>query len=518
MMRPLPCAGFFDPAYYQSQLSAPVPDALAHFRAEGDRLGLDPSPYFSTRFYKQQHPDWATRGKPTALDDYLAQDVGPVWLRPHPMIDPDFYLQRYPDVAASGMSPGGHFARHGDAEGRSPSGEFDAVFYRRCYLRLEETGAFAHFMGGGKAAGHLPKPAPRSAVQSAKAMADTALALNNPILLAAHDAQEAGVPLLLLDLARDLAKRGFSPIFVLQDGGPLVTPLRRIGTVFVLAEGWHAAGLCSGVPAGVPVIVSSAVAAPMAEASARAGLRTLLLVHEMRGYLEAQGLIPALVDAQRAGARLIASFPRMAEALEQDLGPLPVVRPGVVLPVTPLDEFRLRRRSRLGRHMFIGAGHADRRKGFDLFLAAAHEIATQLPQARFVWLGALDPWARQLAGQAQASGLPLTLPGFVAQPLGWYGAASVYLLTSREDAGPTTLIHAAATGTPFVGYAADIGLQGIADPLGRFVASGDQPGFVAAALDFARSDTPRARHNRRALLRPHLGLARYCDELLSALA
>lgn len=515
---PKPCEGFFDAEFYQTQMSRRVPDALAHFRAHGDRQGLDPSPYFSTLFYKQTYPDWADGGQPTALDDFLMQDARGPWRHPHPMIDPDFYLRQHADVAAAGMSPLGHFARHGDLEGRSPSAAFDARFYQRRYLRLAQTLAFAHYRSVGQTAGHLPRPEPRSFDQSAAASAGICASLNRPILLGGHDAQEAGSPILIRDIAREMIARGRDVVFVLRDGGPLVQALQQLGPVFVLADGWDAAGLFSGFGADVPANLHSAEAARMAIAAAKAGLRTTLHVHEMRGYLETQDLVPDLKAAQGAGVRLIASFPRMAADLRSALGALTIMQPGVTLPPAPLRAFRHQRQTRVGKAVFIGAGYADRRKGFDLFVEAAADLHKVVPDAGFVWLGALDPWAQELADKAIAKGLPLCLPGFVSDPLCWYAAASVYLLTSREDPGPTTLIHAAATGIPFVGYQTDIGLRGIIDPLGQFVTVGDRQAFVAAALGHLKNDTPARRHRQRALLRPHLGFERYCDGLLRLFA
>lgn len=513
------CQGFFDAAYYQRQLGARVPDPLAHFRAQGDASGLDPSPYFSTRHYKARYPDWQETGARTALEDFLARDVAGQWRSPHPLIDPAAYLRFYADVAAAGMSPAGHFARHGDGEGRSPSDGFDAAYYHRRYLRLTDTRAFAHYIAQGQAAGHQPRPRPRSAAQSAAAAAGAIADLPRPVLLGVHDAQEAGTPLLVRDLARELLRRGHSPVFVLRDGGPLVAELETLGPVFVLADGWDGAGLLSGVPPGMPTLVNSAEAAGIARAAAQSGLPTTLLIHEMRGYLDVRGLLAELIAAQGAGAGLVASFPRMAEALRADLGPVPVIQPGAALPPARLSAFRHWKRDgqgQAGRVLFVGAGLADPRKGFDLFLDAAQAIHAARADTAFVWLGAMTAWSHPLADQAKARGLPLVLPGFISDSLACYAAASAYLLTSREDPGPMTLIHAAATGTPFVGYAADIGLRGVADPLGQFVVPGDRAGFVAAALAYARNEASATRRARRALLRPHLGMARYCDALLSA--
>lgn len=492
---------FFDPGYYLAQLPGPVGDAAAHFRASGDAAGLDPSPYFSTRYYKAQHPDWADSGAQTALDAFLAREAQGIWHSPHPLIQPQEYLALHPDVAAAGVSPVRHFVLHGDTEGRSPSQGFDALFYRRCYLRLGQTHAFRHFRAEGARAGRKPRPDPQGAEASAQAALKALAGLTNPIVFAVHDAQEAGTPILLRDLARWFAARGHAPVFVLLNGGPLTADLRRMGPVFLMAEGWDAAGLFRGLPASVPVIVNSGAAAELAHQAAQAGHRTLLLIHEMRAYLDGQGHLPQIAAAQAAGSVPVVSFARMAAELQPDLGAVRVVQAGIALPRLSLQAFRSQRARAKGR-VFIGAGHADRRKGFDLFLEAAAEIATRDAQAEFVWLGALDDWAQRLADAALARGMRLALPGFVQDFPAWYASASVYLLTSRQDPGPTTLVHAVQCGLGFVGYDSDIGLRDLAAPFGVFVPPGDRAAFVAKALAATdRAGDRAASRQRRAELR-----------------
>jgi hypothetical protein len=474
-------------------------------------------PYFDVAFYQARYPDWATGGASSPLQAFLAAQARGEWQQPHPLIVPQDYLAMYPDVAAAGVSPALHFAQHGDGEGRSPSAGFDAGFYARCYLRLGEGFAFRHYCTVGRDFGLLPRPMPRGGAQSAAAMARAVAGLRRPMVFCVHDAQEAGTPILTRDQARWFAARGFDPVFVLLNGGPVADDLRALGPVFLLAEGWDAGGLFRGLSSGGSVLVNSGVAAPVAVAAAMAGHRVLLMVHEMRGYLAAQGLLGQVAEAGRAGARVVVSFPPMAREMRGDLGDVTVLQPGLILPDTPLSAFRARRRLLAGGLVFIGAGHADRRKGFDLFLVAAQEISAQEPEAQFVWLGALDHWARGLADAALARGLRLVLPGFVTDYPAWYAAGSVYLLTSREDPGPTTLAHAAAAGLGFVGYDSAIGLRDAAAPLGVFVAEGDRVGYVAAALREAWARDPAARRARRAFVRENVGFDAYGRALLSLL-
>lgn len=507
----------FDEIFYRETNGLGAEATLAHFIAWGDGAGLDPGPYFSTSYYKSRYPDWAARGARSAVEDFVSRlDAGEA-RQPHPLIDPEYYTSRYPDLSVLGSRAVLHFFIHGDCEVRSPSAAFDADFYQRCYLALEEPFPFRHFIREGRSRGNLPAAQRRSQELSRIGAERKLSGMTRPLLFCGNDARPAGVPILSLDLARSAIARGWQPLFVLQWGGPLVDGFRELGPVVLLAEGWDLNGIAAAFAARSPVLVNSAAAAAMAVVLSRAGHRCLVLVHEMAGYLRSQNLLPILVDARDAGAELVASIPRMAMALEPELGPMARIGAGIIQPSTSLAAFRQARRAiaNAGNTVFIGAGHADHRKGFDLFLEAAAIIASKNPGARFVWLGALDGWARRLADGAIADGLDLHLPGFVADALAWYRAADVYLLTSREDAGPTTLTHAAAVGTPFVGYAADIGLIGVIDDLGTFVPPGDAAGFADAAIRAAAQVSPASRRRLRRWIRREGDFERYVDALLA---
>jgi hypothetical protein len=510
--------GLFDAGYYQAKLGFAVRNPLLHFQEVGDRMGLDPSPYFSTLFYKIRYPDWQKQGARTALEDFLQKERVGVSRQGHPLMDPGYYLARYPDLAAAGVRPTLHFAQNGDLEGRVPSEAFDAAFYARCYLPLGQTGALAHYMAQGAALGHLPRPLPRSGDETAKAVQAALAGRRAPVVMALHDAQKAGTPIGLCDMAEAFARRGLDPIFVLQNGGPLVDRMRRLGPVFLMAEGWDRAALFAAVPPEVGVLVNSAAATDLATAAAETGHRTLLLIHEMRDYLAEQGLFPAMREARGAGARLIASFPPMALSFEAELGVVEVLVPGLPLPETRLSSFRRARQRFKGKTVYIGAGHADRRKGFDLFLEAAARIHRQQEDAVFVWLGARDAWAQGLADRALAAGLPLVLPGFVEDALAWYHAADVYLLTSRQDPGPATALHASAMGTEFVGFDLDIGMKAIVgDVLGQFILAGDFDGYVAAAMKAALA-VGKTRRARRAQFRRLSDFEGYVEALWARLS
>ncbi len=509
----------FDEGFYRDTHGLGPKGTLDHFISHGDSAGLDPSPYFSTSYYRNRYPDWQAGGARTSVEDFMRRlDAGEV-RQPHPLIDPIYYAQRYTDLAQLGHRAVLHFARSGDYEVRSPSARFDADFYQRCYLAPGQDRPFRHFITSGRQAGNQPRFHTRPYEETRTLALSLARQLRHPLLLCAHDAQPAGVPLLTLDLGIAAAARGWQPVFILMRGGPLIDRFRAIGTVVLMAEGWDLPGLVAGLPARTPVLINTSAAAELAVDFAKADHPCMILLHEMGDYIRDQNFIPALRAAQAEGVEIIASMPRVADGLKNDLGALPLLRPGIMLPHAPIDAFRRIRAffSAQRGPAFIGAGHADYRKGFDLFLEAAKQITSRRPNAHFVWLGALDRWAQDLADQAVTDGLDLILPGFVDISLAWYRAADVYLLTSRQDPGPTTLVHAAAVGTPFVGYRHDIGLIDQAAALGRFVEPGDTAGFVDAALTSVETVTPQSRRQMRRYVKRETKFSVYLDALLEKL-
>ena len=448
---------------------------------------------------------------------HTSRTVGLDALRPDALFDPAWYLATYPDVATLTRNGWGHFVAHGEREGRSPGPYFDPDFYRRTHLPLEGTHPFTHYVTQGRMRGHAPMAVAVTASQSRLAMRAALQDRLNPVLLVGNDARSAGGPLLLLEIARRLRARGRSPVFLLKQGGPLFDRFAALGPTMIADEGWDLAALGEELPVDLPVLANTAWGALLVE---RLGVahRSTVLVHEMPDYLVAQDLVGSVARARR----VIASMPVMEAELTRLLVPLPPVEtitPGVRAP-TPSRGGARRVRRRLAAqfgstsHVYLGAGYADERKGFDLFLDAAQKIAAQDPHATFVWLGELSSWARARADQALSGGLRLTLPGFRTDADDWYAATDVYLLTSRQDPGPTTVMNAASVGVPFVGLDADIGLRALADVVaatGEFVA--DTDALATRARGVALTSSVESRARRASFVRSYQSLDRYVDAL-----
>lgn len=159
---------------------------------------------------------------------------------------------------------------------------------------------------------------------------------------------------------------------------------------------------------------------------------------------------------------------------------------------------RRRRRATLGAGdgdlLVLGAGIATHRKAPDLFVetALAHGRAHGGP-TRFVWLGGeRDPLFHPLREAIGALGLAsrVRLFGNVTDVDPWLAAADVVLHPARLDAFPLVCLHAAAVGTPVIGFQ---DVSGLEEMFGDAVAAAAYPDLAALAdlVEAQRSEPDR---------------------------
>jgi glycosyltransferase involved in cell wall biosynthesis len=355
---------------------------------------------------------------------------------------------------------------------------------------------------------------------TARAVAGLAAGTDRRLLLVGHDAFPAGAQRLLLALARDWRhRRGIEARCLLLGDGALLgdyaatmpTTVAR-GAMLDQAIAREAAGIDAA-------IVNSAAAAEAVPALARAGIPTLLLVHELPGMVAARGLAPALREAT-SHARVVVPAASVSRALAEHFPTPPeVLGQGVASSFRYRVELRREARTALGLAestlLVLGAGHADLRKGFDLFLAAARAARG----AVFAWAGSLhaelaaslapDIAALESAGRLRLLGLCHDMPALM-------NAADAFALTSREDPYPSVALEALATGLPVVAFADTGGIPDLLAEtgLGEVVALGDAPALARACVRLGRA-AASARPARARRVAPRFAFDRYADALLA---
>lgn len=324
-----------------------------------------------------------------------------------------------------------------------------------------------------------------------------AAASEGKLLLVGHDAFPAGAQNLLLRLGRTLRRRfGADVEFLLFGKGRLHPDYAACAPTTVLARPddlpAHLAG-CAG--RGIAAaLVNTAAAAWAVPALREAGIDAVLLVHEMPRLLHEKNLLAGA----RAGAAAARRVVFAAEAVRDAFTSLVAVVPEhtLVLPQGCHDDgdgavafdpvARDELRQRLGvapdTPVAIGAGYADLRKGFDLFIQAWRAARRRGGEVQFWWIGDIDPTLRSYLGPeiaaAEATGT-FRHAGWQDDVAAWFSAADLLVLPSREDPFPSVALEALCTGLRIAAFEESGGVPAL---LRRMDAGATAPMGDAAAL------------------------------------
>ncbi len=341
------------------------------------------------------------------------------------------------------------------------------------------------------------------------------------LLLVGHDAFAAGAQTLLLRLARHYRRVAGMDIRILllgrsgreadslEEAYGAVAPVAVVSDPRSLAEqlvALHGEGFRNA-------LVNSAAAARACPVLAGVGIVPTLLVHEMPRMLADRGLIEPAREAVRLARVTVFPAALVQERFVAATGEEPanaLVRPqGCYRPAGFDAAARAGLRARLGvaegATLVLGIGHADLRKGFDLFLALWRRLRERDVGAHAAWVGALDPataatFADEIAA-AEAAGT-FHLPGRVEDVGAWYSAADALALTSREDPFPSVVLEAVSAGLGVVAFSGTGGAPEflLAHGLGETVPLGDAGAMAAAVAAQAQARTEPAEIARRAAL------------------
>lgn len=186
--------------------------------------------------------------------------------------------------------------------------------------------------------------------------------------------------------------------------------------------------------------------------------------------------------------------------------PLPVQDPRI-MPENVLD-------SMPDGRMLLAVGRLDSQKGFDRLLVAFSELALRFPNWRLAIVGEGDCRGK-LERQVADLGLQgrVFLPGTAGNIGDWYEAADIYVMTSRFEGFPNTLVEALAHGLPAVSVDCDTGPRDILchDIDGLLVPQDDMDALVKALATLMRDDKLRRRYAARAIeARERFSLERIC--------
>lgn len=363
--------------------------------------------------------------------------------------------------------------------------------------------------------------------------AQAAIARSRPrakLCLVSHDAHRHGAQLLTLELAKFFSRTLRLELHIVLLGpGPLHAEFRRYGQTYELTaqDGADARALAQKLATdGVEnAICSSTASGLFVGVLADAGVRCVSLVHELPALIAERHLDRhAATIAAKAAEVVFASDAVRAQFPGGPPAPAQIMPQGFARrALRAREEARayLDERFNIPRDapLVINVGYGDHRKGVDLFVRVGLAVLQAAPDARFVWVGDIEPEQKprldaMLADAAHAE--RFIFAGFQNNPSPFYAGADVFALTSREDPFPSVLLEAQNAQLPVIAFA---GAGGFEEQLrkggGVLAPSGEAERFAAEVVGLL-ADAERRRQVGAAAadaVRDGFSLHRYAFEL-----
>ena len=231
--------------------------------------------------------------------------------------------------------------------------------------------------------------------------------------------------------------------------------------------------------------------------------------------------IPLIVTYHGSEPERIASFGRIARGCDVTVTPshasardlatvggvpaarLRVIGLGVNRPPPVSDTQVAALRTRLlgdGDRLILTLVRLAHQKGVDVLIDCAARLMQTRPGWRFIVAGDGPDEAKLRALAAEKGVLPvLSFIGRTSEPHLHLRAADLFLLTSRWEALPFTIVEAFQAGTPCVATACSGVVELIDDSVGRVVPIGDVPATCTAVEDLLSDEPGRIAMGRAAL-------------------
>ncbi|WP_394347668.1 glycoside hydrolase family 99-like domain-containing protein [Rhodobacter capsulatus] len=324
------------------------------------------------------------------------------------------------------------------------------------------------------------------------------------VTLVGHDAHPHGAQILLLNLARNYAQNGFKVTILLLQGGQMVTQYAQYAQVVVLDDpalaGENSIRLLRRLRTedAQVAIVNTTVSAEILPMLREAGYRTVALIHEMASVYDQMGLRHQMTLAADHADQIVFPAPLVQAQFEAYLGRALAqaqVRPqGLYLhelaSSDALAQHRARLRAELGLDadttLLLGVGYVDHRKGGDLFVRALARLREVGRKVQGIWIGHADvPFQMQIEALARELGVAehMRFLGRQQDPVPFYAASDVFLLSSREDPFPSVVLEAMAARLPCVMFSGTTGCEVLAERGLALAVGGQDPAGMARAVE-----------------------------------
>jgi len=355
------------------------------------------------------------------------------------------------------------------------------------------------------------------------------------IIYVSHDSCMAGAQLLSINIIRVLATVFHYQVFlILKAGGNLRSQFEEYAdSTICISDGFSDEELRQWIrQTNAKLAICNTIASgDMTKTLSEMGISCISLIHEMRNVIINRKAENNLKLVSEYAERVVFASELVKESTDT-IYRIPnektVIRPQGLYMENPYLYNRKTVRNMVfsefsipgDKKLILGAGTYDNyRKGIDLFVKTGLEVLKSQEDYVFLWVGKLSAETIALTEKLIPANLSdhFLFPGLRNDITRFYSAASLFLLTSREDPFPSVVMEAMDSGLPVIAFAGGGGYEDIINKAtGVLVDMEDTLQMAAAIIDMCK-DTDvlhKLQQSARSFAAVRFGFVPYVADLL----
>lgn len=334
---------------------------------------------------------------------------------------------------------------------------------------------------------------------------------NKKIIYVCHDACFNGAQMLSLNIIKTLQKvYGYDVYLILKGNGVLLEEMREAAYEMICLEDgqWSGPNLEKWIYAsGADIaICNTVVSGNLTKNLHKCGVKVISLIHEMAKIIQDNGLEENLKTIADYADKIVYASDYVRQS-DNSIHEMPEDKT-IILPqgMYMLNNY-LDRRQEIKKNIYdkyniddsqklvLGVGFADYRKGIDLFVKAAVDSISKDDGVTYMWVGDIEPEMEKVCNEIMkdfSKRNRIVFAGKQSNPMLYYTAADIFLLTSREDPFPTVVMEAMYSYLPVIAFENGGGyVEIINENTGKLVAMEDFLAMSQSVLEYLKDDDYR---------------------------
>lgn len=332
------------------------------------------------------------------------------------------------------------------------------------------------------------------------------------IIYVCHDAWFNGAQMLSLNIMKTLKEvYAYDVYLILKGNGILIDQMRDVAYEMVCLENekWSDEDLEKWIySSGAEIaICNTVVSGDITKNLSNCGVKVISLIHEMEKIIRDNGFENNLKTIAENAEKIIYASDYVRQS-DNNVYKMPEDKT-IILPqgMYILNNY-LNKRQDVKREVYakygikedqklvLGVGFADHRKGVDLFVKSALDSISKNENVTYMWIGDVEPGmekqCKEIIGES-ANKSKIIFAGKQTDPMLYYTAADIFLLTSREDPFPTVVMEAMYSYLPVIAFAGGGGyVEIIDDNTGKLVDMEDYQAMSKCVLEYVENEELRS--------------------------